>query len=336
MFTRSGIPPNPHIAGEPVSMSLPPVEETDSVTANNIHALHQFAQKPHVGEEHLGIMINSYPKNEWDDLLAELDTTTDTAPYKPLLQTVDPAWLVNSSQLGLSPGSETPPLDEHILEIPSRDDSTNSVAPDVAENTVIVNSLPGPLEVAESQVVMFNVPPPPFVDLKTALLPQKGPGEVPPPKFSMQQAYPLLYFPQQYHSQPMYSQQTFPPYGPDPNAQSTMATTPVYPISFNYTMPPYGYVSPQYQHPYQMMPSMGAPINRQQSFAASASVTPSPPPKPSPELVSNKRTYSFINEMVPKNFVANPNNHGRWRFDRQGNREYLNGPAAKRSRTSKL
>ncbi|KAJ5659527.1 hypothetical protein N7507_005978 [Penicillium longicatenatum] len=309
MFTRSGISPNPHIAGEPVSMSLPLVEETDSVTANNIHALHQFAQKPHVGEEHLEIMINSYPKNEWDDLLAELDTTTDTAPYKPLLQTVDPAWLVNSSKLGLSPGSETPPLDEHIFsEIPSRDDSTNSVTPDVAENTAIVNSLPGPLEVAESQVVMFNVPPPPFVDLKTALLPQK-----------VQE-----------------SQQTFPPYGPDPNAQSTMATTPVYPISFNYTMPPYGYVSPQYQHPYQMMPSMGAPINRQQSFAASASVTPSPPPKPSPELVSNKRTYSFISEMVPKNFVANPNNHGRWRFDRQGNREYLNGPAAKRSRTSKL
>ncbi|KAJ6084009.1 hypothetical protein N7486_010809 [Penicillium sp. IBT 16267x] len=333
MCTRSGILPNPHIPGEPISMSFPSIEEIDFVTVNNIHTLHQFAQKPQVDEEHMNIMLNSFTKNEWDDVLAEFEATTDAAPYKPLLQTVNPAWLVNSSQLGLSPGSGTPPLDENIFsDSPSSNASNSSVTPDMAENTAVIDSLPGPVGVVDGPVVMFNVPPTPIVDLKPNSPPQSGLGQMPAQSFNMQQAYSQLYCPQPYYLQPIYSQQIYPPYGPDLNAQSNMAIAPMYPMSFNYNMPPYGYVPSPYQHPYQMMPSMGPPINQQQSFAAPASVTPSSPPKPSPEPVSNKRVFSFINETVPKNFVANPNNHGRWKIDQEGNRQYLNAPAAKRPR----
>lgn len=58
-----------------------------------------------------------------------------------------------------------------------------------------------------------------------------------------------------------------------------------------------------------------------------------PVPRPVPQLppVSNKRSFQFVDPEIPQNFVANPNNHGRWQYDRQGNRHYLNAP--KRSRT---
>ena len=58
-----------------------------------------------------------------------------------------------------------------------------------------------------------------------------------------------------------------------------------------------------------------------------------PVPRPVRQLppVSNKRSFQFVDPETPQNFVANPNNHGRWQFDRQGNRHYLNAP--KRPRT---
>jgi hypothetical protein len=56
------------------------------------------------------------------------------------------------------------------------------------------------------------------------------------------------------------------------------------------------------------------------------------PPPVSP--VSNKRTFEFVEPEVPENFVANPNNHGRWQYDRHGNRHYLNAPKTKRARAN--
>ncbi|KAJ5899128.1 hypothetical protein N7495_003872 [Penicillium taxi] len=39
-----------------------------------------------------------------------------------------------------------------------------------------------------------------------------------------------------------------------------------------------------------------------------------------------KQTFTFAVPTVPKGFVANPKNHGRWAFDKHGNKVYLNGP----------
>lgn len=58
---------------------------------------------------------------------------------------------------------------------------------------------------------------------------------------------------------------------------------------------------------------------------------PAPPRRASP--VSNKREIHFLEPEVPQNFVANPNNHGRWDIDTNGNRYYLNAPKTKRRRT---
>lgn len=336
MCTHSGIFIDPHMPGELVSMSFPSIEETDLMTVNNIHSLHQFVQKPQADDEDINVLVNSFSKDGWDGMIADFDAIYDASSHKPLLQTVNPAWLVKDSRLGLSPGSETPPLDEHIFsDNPSSNTSNTSVTPDMADNAAVVNLLPDPLEVVEEPVVTFNVPPSPVVNLGPAVSPQRGSGEMPAQNFNTQQAYPQLYCPQTCYFQPMYSQQLNPPYGLDTNAQSNMTMVPMYPMNFNYNMPSYGYFPHPYQHPYQMMPSMGPPINQQNAFAAPASVTPSRPLKPSPEPVSNKRVFSFINETAP-NFVANPNNHGRWKIDSKGNRQYLNAPPAKRPCISKL
>jgi hypothetical protein len=61
---------------------------------------------------------------------------------------------------------------------------------------------------------------------------------------------------------------------------------------------------------------------------------PMPPQALQTPPVSNKRTFEFIEPEIPENFVANPNNHGRWQYDRNGNRHYLNAPKTKRPRTN--
>jgi hypothetical protein len=61
---------------------------------------------------------------------------------------------------------------------------------------------------------------------------------------------------------------------------------------------------------------------------------PAPLPASQPPPVSNKRTFEFVEPEIPDNFVANPNNHGRWQYDRNGNRHYLNAPKTKRPRTN--
>lgn len=50
---------------------------------------------------------------------------------------------------------------------------------------------------------------------------------------------------------------------------------------------------------------------------------------------SNKRPFTFVDATVPENFMANPNNHGRWEVDASGRRRYLNAPRNKRPRTDK-
>ncbi|OJJ40514.1 hypothetical protein ASPWEDRAFT_218889 [Aspergillus wentii DTO 134E9] len=42
------------------------------------------------------------------------------------------------------------------------------------------------------------------------------------------------------------------------------------------------------------------------------------------------KKFTFIETIVPEDFVANPNNHGRWAIDSAGKRHYLNAPGAQK------
>ncbi|KAJ9487389.1 hypothetical protein VN97_g5926 [Penicillium thymicola] len=48
-----------------------------------------------------------------------------------------------------------------------------------------------------------------------------------------------------------------------------------------------------------------------------------------------KRDFQFMENIVPTNFVANPNNYARWGITPNDDRTYLNGPRAKKARTSR-
>ncbi|KAF3389316.1 hypothetical protein F1880_004127 [Penicillium rolfsii] len=93
-----------------------------------------------------------------------------------------------------------------------------------------------------------------------------------------------------------------------------------YPMHYHELMPMPGLR--ELSHYYPVFSSMGPPMPP----------TYPTPPRPLPPPVSNKRTFEFIEPEVPESFVANPDNHGRWQYDRQGNRHYLNAPKTKRPR----
>lgn len=70
-----------------------------------------------------------------------------------------------------------------------------------------------------------------------------------------------------------------------------------------------------------------------ETMQPSASAMMQPPPCPAMKSAapapSNKRAFQFVEPVVPKGFVANPENHGRFQYE-NGNRVYLNGPINKR------
>ncbi|KAJ5972197.1 uncharacterized protein N7479_002115 [Penicillium vulpinum] len=91
-------------------------------------------------------------------------------------------------------------------------------------------------------------------------------------------------------------------------------------------------------------------MQQSQQFQASAAQHVQPPVQPEiypspPESMQSisslsapspgKRTFEFMENIMPKNFVANPNNHARWSFTPNGDRTYLNGSQAKKARVSK-
>jgi hypothetical protein len=57
-----------------------------------------------------------------------------------------------------------------------------------------------------------------------------------------------------------------------------------------------------------------------------------PTPSPSPP----EQQYIFAQVNVPKDFVANPNNHARWSIDTHGRRQYLNKPQKNRANNGAL
>jgi len=83
------------------------------------------------------------------------------------------------------------------------------------------------------------------------------------------------------------------------------------------TQAPFSLAPPPFVHAY--MPHASLPMT------TSAPAVSRPP--------SNKRSIEFAQPTTPGDvFVANPNNHGRWKIDSFGNRTYLNAPKAKKQR----
>lgn len=55
--------------------------------------------------------------------------------------------------------------------------------------------------------------------------------------------------------------------------------------------------------------------------------------RPRPAVApAQQQQFTFAPTTMPANFVANPNNHGRWSIDESGKRHYLNGARSKRPR----
>ncbi|KAJ5732679.1 hypothetical protein N7493_004160 [Penicillium malachiteum] len=196
----------------------------------------------------------------------------------------------------------------------------------------------------------------------------EGPYPTPPPSQPewYQQAFSQSYFPQQYYPQPIYAQSLYPPRAAPPFSPPVMAPAP-HPMGYNIPLPftqftphiqshihaqipsdvPMAPFPPQFQYHPQFMPPMAHPMYQpqpqpqQQPYIGPRAV-PQPvphhpvPPQPvpsqsvNPQPTTPKRVFEFINTTVPEGFVANPNNHGRWQVDSNGQRHYLNAPAAKR------
>lgn len=87
-----------------------------------------------------------------------------------------------------------------------------------------------------------------------------------------------------------------------------------------------------HQHPQQQ--SRNDPVYP--SPAESAAATPviaKSQPRPRPAVApAQQQQFTFAPTTMPANFVANPNNHGRWSIDESGKRHYLNGARSKRPR----
>lgn len=94
---------------------------------------------------------------------------------------------------------------------------------------------------------------------------------------------------------------------------------------------------PTYQMGAAPLPQCAVPPVFQPALqpALQPAIQPQCHPTAPPELVSNKRAFEFVEPTVPGNaFAANPDNHGRFEYDRAGNRKYLNAPKVKRPCTN--
>jgi hypothetical protein len=105
------------------------------------------------------------------------------------------------------------------------------------------------------------------------------------------------------------------------------------PVTMYHPMNDYGHTSMQPQVEFvEVHPDV---VYCTRIYGTAPPTYPAPPPAPPRRAspVSNKREIHFLEPEVPQNFVANPNNHGRWDIDTNGTRYYLNAPKTKRRRT---
>lgn len=89
-------------------------------------------------------------------------------------------------------------------------------------------------------------------------------------------------------------------------------------------------------HSIPSRPTSGEMFSWQGQIQAAPAYQPSagiPGARPfAPQPSRPARQFIFAENTVPSNFVANPNNHGRWLVDELGRRHYLNAPKNKRTR----
>ncbi|KAJ6014643.1 hypothetical protein N7540_009234 [Penicillium herquei] len=217
-------------------------------------------------------------------------------------------------------------------------------SPTVSPPTFVTASQSSSLE-GEASPTVFHVRPIPVTESHPREQNiSKVPYPTPPPSQQSwhQQAYRQPYFPQQYYHQPMYAQPFYPPGAAPPFSPPIMATAP-HPMGYNIQLPfthfpsqvPMARFPLPFQYQPQNMPPMAQPIYQQQPqpqpqqqpYIGPYAV---PPQLEHPQPAAPKRVFEFVNTTVPEGFVANPNNHGRWQVDKNGRRQYLNAPAAKR------
>ncbi|KAJ5707033.1 hypothetical protein N7488_006834 [Penicillium malachiteum] len=227
--------------------------------------------------------------------------------------------------------------------------------------TSVTASQSSPLE-RQAPRVVFNTRPIPVTQPQPmSRSPYNSEAQYPSPPLSQpewyQHAYGQSYFPQQYYPQPIYAQSFYPPRAAPPFSPPVMAPAP-HSMGYNITLP-FTQFTPhiqsqipsdvsmaqfphqsQYQpqfippmaHPmYQPQPQPQQPQPQPQPYLGPRAVPQPVPSQPAnPQPTTPKRVFEFINTTVPRGFVANPNNHGRWQVDGNGQRHYLNAPAAKR------
>ncbi|KAJ5440948.1 Ribonuclease P Rpp40 [Penicillium cf. griseofulvum] len=111
----------------------------------------------------------------------------------------------------------------------------------------------------------------------------------------------------------------------------TGATQQVYPT------PPKDRMQSVMQQTQQLQASAAQRVQQPQRMQAVYSTPPKEPMQSVSSLSAtspSKRTFQFMENIVPANFVANPNIHARWGVSPNGDRTYLNGSPPKKARVS--
>ncbi|KAJ5777994.1 hypothetical protein N7520_001240 [Penicillium odoratum] len=331
--------------GEPDFIHFMPIDENDRLTATINDTLFSTSQIPEMDDAHMAALLQAFTNDDSDNFTTEVSRRVDSFSCEPLLQSINPSCLLLSNPSD----SEMSTSDDIVFSNePSSGDSTigSSVSPDPTDKGVLVSTLPIQTCTAKDRFTVMNTctatPPTPAVSMPSEYQQLGNPGESHPQNIQSQQMFPQSFYSQPVYAQPMYTphmytQPIYPPSGPELSAQPNMTMAPVYSMDYNCNMPPYGFIPSHYQHTYQMAPPMGPLVDQQQLFVEPAPIAPSiaPPSKrvnPAQHTVpaSNTRVFDFSNTTCPGEFVANPNNHGRWEYDRHGQRRYLNAPAVKR------
>ncbi|KAJ5814978.1 hypothetical protein N7474_006755 [Penicillium riverlandense] len=114
---------------------------------------------------------------------------------------------------------------------------------------------------------------------------------------------------------------------PSPPIPSTPVLAPVL-TSPDHDIEPLNLGPPYYPLPYPLCWAWTGPPTAPQIPTQMPSQNPIQMPVQKPANVPQV-TLEFLEPTVPKGFVANPNNHGRWSYDAAGNRTYLNRPKNK-------
>ncbi|KAJ5632607.1 hypothetical protein N7490_008946 [Penicillium lividum] len=327
--------------GEPDFIHFIPIDKNDRLTATLNDTLLSASQISDMNDAIMADLLQAFTNDDSDDFTTEVSRRVDSFSCEPLLQTINPSCLL----LSTPSDSEMSTLDDIVFSNePSSGESTirSSVSPDPTDKGVLVSTLPIQTCTAEDPFTVMNTctatPPTPAVSMPPEYQQLGNPEETHPQNIQLQQMFPQSFYPQPVYAQPMYTphmynQPIYPPFGPELSAQPNMTMAPVYPMDYNCNVLPYGFIPSQFQQTYQMAPPMGPLVNQQQLFIEPAPIAP--PSKritPAQHTVpaSNTRGFDFINTTCPGDFVANPNNHGRWEYDRHGQRRYLNAPAVKR------